>query len=80
MVVSRLYASILSACFLLLSPSLLADTLEITSTPSGATVEINGVARGTTPYREDLPGGYFHRPLTALGKRLEYPMTARTHA
>lgn len=56
---------------------LCADTLEITSTPSGATVEINGVARGTTPYREDLPGGYFHRPRTAMGKRLEYPMTAR---
>lgn len=78
MVASRLYACILSACFLLLlGPSLLADTLEITSTPSGATVEINGVARGRTPYREDLPGGYFHRPLTTFGKRLEYPMTAR---
>jgi serine protease Do len=54
-----------------------ADVLEITSTPSGATVEINGIARGTTPYHEDLPGGFFHRPLTAIGKRLEYPMTAR---
>jgi hypothetical protein len=29
-----------------------ADTLEITSSPAGARVEINGVTVGTTPYEE----------------------------
>jgi serine protease Do len=54
-----------------------ADTLRITSTPSGATVEINGVAVGTTPYEEEVPGGYFHKTKTALGRRLQNPMAAR---
>ena len=44
-----------------------ADTLRITSTPPGATVEIDGVAAGTTPYEKDFPGG----------ARLEHPMVAR---
>jgi S1-C subfamily serine protease len=54
-----------------------ADKLEITSNPSGATVEIDGVAAGTTPFAKDFPGGYFHRTRTALGSRLEHPMVAR---
>src|SRR5712691_12876832 len=53
------------------------DTLTITSTPSGATVEINGVDVGVTPYEEEVPGGYFHKTKTALGRRLEHSMTAR---
>jgi serine protease Do len=53
------------------------DTLKITSTPSGASVEINGVAVGTTPYEEEVPGGYFHKTRTALGRRLQHPMIAR---
>jgi serine protease Do len=54
-----------------------ADKLQITSTPPGATVEINGVAVGTTPLEKDFPGGYFHRTKTALGSRLEHPLVAR---
>ena len=54
-----------------------ADTLKITSSPSGASVEINGVSVGTTPYQEDVPGGYFHKTRTALGRRLQHPMIAR---
>ena len=53
------------------------DTLTITSTPSGATVEINSVDVGVTPYEEEVPGGYFHKTKTALGRRLEHSMTAR---
>jgi serine protease Do len=53
------------------------DTLEITSTPSGATVEIDGVSVGTTPYKNELPGGYFHKTRTALGRRLQHSMIAR---
>jgi serine protease Do len=54
-----------------------ADALKITSTPSGASVEIDGVTVGTTPYEEQVPGGYFHKTKTALGRRLQHPMVAR---
>lgn len=57
--------------------SLRADTLTITSTPPGATVEIDGVAVGTTPYEMKVPGGYFHRTHTAFGTRLGHAMTLR---
>ena len=63
---------------ILSSPALcLSDTLQITSTPPGATVEINGVSVGATPYTEEVPGGYFHKTKTVLGRRLEHPMAAR---
>jgi serine protease Do len=54
-----------------------ADTLKITSTPAGATVEIDGVLEGTTPFEKDFPGGYFHKTKTSIGSRLEHPMVAR---
>jgi len=58
-------------------PAARADTLTITSTPPGAIVEINGVKVGTTPYTQEVPGGYFHRTKTAIGRRLQNPMAAR---
>src|ERR1700730_6726750 len=72
-----------STSILLVSGSLLllwaqtvqADTLKITSTPDGATVEIDGVKVGTTPFEAQFPGGYFHKNL--LGARLEHSMTLR---
>jgi hypothetical protein len=54
-----------------------AEKLQITSTPAGATVELDGVTVGTTPFEKDLPGGYFHKTRTALGARLEHAMVAR---
>lgn len=54
-----------------------ADKLRITSTPPGATVEIDGVSMGTTPIEKEYPGGYFHKTRTAFGARLEHPMVAR---
>jgi S1-C subfamily serine protease len=54
-----------------------AEELQITSNPSGATVEIDGVLVGTTPFEKDYPGGYFHKTRTSLGTRLEHPMVAR---
>ena len=45
--------------------------------PPGATVEINGIVVGTTPFEKDFPGGYFHRTHTSLGSRLEHPLIAR---
>ncbi|MGB8475138.1 MAG: trypsin-like peptidase domain-containing protein [Candidatus Acidiferrum sp.] len=54
-----------------------AETLKIASKPSGATVEIDGVLTGTTPFEKDYPGGYFHKTRTSMGSRLEHPMVAR---
>jgi len=55
----------------------LAEKLRITSNPTGATVEIDGVSMGTTPFEKDYPGGYFHKTRTSFGARLEHPMVAR---
>jgi len=67
------------AAFLLLACPVLtfAEKLRITSNPAGATVEIDGVSMGTTPFEKDYPGGYFHKTRTSLGARLEHPMVAR---
>jgi S1-C subfamily serine protease len=54
-----------------------AEKLQITSNPSGATVELNGVAAGTTPFEKEFPGGYFHKTKTSMGARLEHAMVAR---
>lgn len=51
--------------------SVSAQTLKVTSNPPGATVEINGVVVGITPYEAKVPGGYFKKTKTAFGKRLE---------
>jgi len=52
-------------------------SLSISSNPPGATVELDGVPVGATPFERTFPGGYFHRTRTALGERLEHPMVAR---
>ena len=54
-----------------------AEKLRITSNPTGAGVEIDGVAMGVTPFEKDYPGGYFRKTRTSLGTRLEHPMVAR---
>ncbi len=54
-----------------------AEKLRFTSNPSGATVELDGVAIGTTPCEQDFPGGYFHKTKTSFGARLEHPLVAR---
>jgi serine protease Do len=72
---SRIFVGfVLAALFL---PVAGADTLKITTTPPGATVVIDGIAAGITPYVKDYPGGYFHRTKTSFGSRLEHPMVAR---
>src|SRR5260370_7615655 len=54
-----------------------ADKLQVTSTPPGATVELDGVIAGTTPFEKDFPGGYFRKTRTSMGSRLEHPVVAR---
>lgn len=54
-----------------------ANTLTVTSIPPGATVEINGLVVGKTPFSSKMPGAYFHKPHMAFGTRLEHPMVVR---
>jgi serine protease Do len=74
-----LLASALVVVCATLAPQTLAEALTITSTPPGATVEIDGLVVGTTPYRVNYPGGYFHRTVTLFGQRLRHSMTARVY-
>jgi len=74
---SGLLLSTAAICLLVNPAPAAADTLRITSNPPGATVEIDGVIAGTTPYEKDFPGGYFHKTKSSLGVRLEHPMVAR---
>ncbi|HYW67407.1 MAG TPA: trypsin-like peptidase domain-containing protein [Candidatus Dormibacteraeota bacterium] len=72
----RRFIVIASMLFWCVGPSS-AESLKITSTPSGASVELDGVVVGTTPFEKSFPGGYFHRTYTTLGQRLEHPLVAR---
>jgi serine protease Do len=74
-----LYASLALAAISVAAPRVHAETLKITSTPSGATVEINGVVVCTTPCQIKYPGGYFHKTHTVFGSRLESPMVLRAY-
>jgi len=69
-----LWASVATVALLLISPRARADTLTITSTPPGATIEIDGMKTGVTPYKTDCPGGYFHKTHTVFSARLEHAM------
>ena len=72
-----LWASAAALVFLWPAARAQAGTVTITSTPSGATVEIDGVVVGKTPYRTNFPNGYFHKTRTAFGTRLEHAMILR---
>ncbi len=63
----------------LCAPQAGANTLTITSSPTGATVEIDGVIVGTTPFRMKVPGGYFHKTRTVFGQTLQHQMTLRIY-
>ncbi len=72
-----LAAGVCLAAALFLPGAAAAGTLKITSTPSGATVELDGVVVGKTPYQVNYPGGYFHRTKTVYGTQLQHPMRVR---
>lgn len=65
------------AAALWLAPQSRAESLSITSSPPGATVEIDGAMVGTTPFHADYPGGYFHKTHLAFSARLDHSMTLR---
>jgi S1-C subfamily serine protease len=74
---SRSEFALCTALFLLFCPAaVFANKLQINSNPSGATVELDGVVVGTTPFEKDFPGGYFHKTKTLMGARLEHPVVA----
>jgi S1-C subfamily serine protease len=54
----------------LVTPAAAKDYLTINSDPPGATVELNGVVVGKTPYQVQIPGGYLRGTKSVWGKRL----------
>jgi hypothetical protein len=72
-----LYASLALLAASLLAARTHAETLTITSTPTGAKVEMEGLLAGTTPYRTEYPGGYFHKTHTVFGSRLDHSVAVR---
>jgi len=72
------YLFLLSFAILIYIPCATAQTLKITSKPSGAKVELDGVVVGTTPYEVKVPGGYFHKTRSVFGARLEHAIRAAT--
>lgn len=70
-----LFVSILANAIAAMSAA--ANTLKITSIPPGATVEMDGLVVGTTPFAKEMPGGYFHKTHTVWGTRLEHPIVVR---
>jgi S1-C subfamily serine protease len=68
----------LCATLLIIAGSLAnANILTVTSVPSGATVEVNGLVVGKTPLAYNMPGAYFHKPHTSFGTRLEHAIVVR---
>jgi hypothetical protein len=65
------------ATLLAFAPQGRAESLNVTSLPSGAKVEINGTLAGITPFRAEFPGGYFHKTHTVFATRLEHAMILR---
>jgi hypothetical protein len=65
--------------FLLMLPRLsVAKTyLTITSQPSGASVELDGIVVGTTPYSVEIPGSYVHGGKTVWTKFLRHQLHLR---
>jgi len=60
-----------------LAPRGWAESVNITSAPAAANVEIDGALVGPTCFRTDYPGGYFHKTHTVFGARLVQAMTLR---
>jgi hypothetical protein len=72
-------ATFVLVAFAVCVPQVHAGSLTITSTPPGATFEIDGAPIGITPYTIDYPSSYFHKPHTVFGSRLEHALTLRIY-
>lgn len=59
-------------CFAVPTLAPAKDYLTINSEPSGATVELDGVVVGKTPYSVEIPGGYLRGSRSVFGKLLRH--------
>jgi S1-C subfamily serine protease len=68
--------TIACTALMLFTPARIAakNYLRIDTDPPGATVEIEGIEVGKTPYTVEVPGGYLHGSRTAFGKVLRHQM------
>ncbi|HTV59637.1 MAG TPA: PEGA domain-containing protein [Verrucomicrobiae bacterium] len=64
----------LAAFFAVLTPRAWGDTLRVTTSPAGATVEVDDAEKCVTPCELKYPGNYFHKPHTVFSSRLEHSM------
>jgi S1-C subfamily serine protease len=68
-------------CILLLyappGPCATKDYLTINSQPLGATLEIDGVVVGKTPYKAEIPGGYLRGTKSVFGRLLRHQMRVK---
>jgi S1-C subfamily serine protease len=71
---SRLVGFLLSILVLCGAPRSFAakDHLRICSKPPGATVELDGIVVGKTPYAVDIPGGYLRGTRSVFGNLLRH--------
>jgi hypothetical protein len=53
------------------------DRVSINTDPPGATVEIDGIVVGRTPYQFEVPGGYLHGTKSVFGKALRQQIHLR---
>jgi hypothetical protein len=74
-----LFVAVVSAVIAFAAVATPAESLKITSVPSGASVELNGTFVGQTPLSLDYPGDYFHKPHTAFSERLGHAMLIRVY-
>src|ERR1700690_550648 len=72
-----IYASLVVLGLLLPVTRAFAETFKVTSTPSGATIEVDGSVAGTTPFQIEYPSGYFHKTHTVFGSKIEHSLVLR---
>lgn len=70
------FRALILCLFFLLCPArnFAKDYLSINSEPSGATVELDGIVVGKTPYSVEIPGGYLHGSKSVFGKLLRHQL------
>ena len=64
-------------CFAGFAQFAYGDRISITTDTPGATVEMDGIVVGKTPYTFDVPGGYLHGAKSVFGKLLRQQMHLR---
>lgn len=53
------------------------ETLKVTTSPAGATVEVDDAEKCVTPCDLKYPGNFFHKPHTVFSPRLEHSMVMK---